>query len=304
MPCASVVALTRLAIEPGSSPYTYDSSSEIYDFNGETLQKHGTIMHAYTIRGTRSEAKERSRQGPYFVQGVISMPVDVAAMDNWLPRILGTNESTDSFALAETLQSFGALMDLGGQTHEFKDCYVGRAVFTGEAYNGNDAPRPLNVELTIMGKSEATATSFPSISLSTASNTAPLMFEDGVITLSGSARDVLKFSLVVDNMLRVRWTNSLTPTCIYPTGRRVSLACITPYTSGETGLYDQSYAGAAASLAFTNGNTSLTFSMPALQIPSRTPVATGRGEVVLQLAGTARKSGSTAELTVTNDSTV
>mgnify|MGYP003344710914 CR=1 FL=1 len=61
MPCASVVALTRLAIEPGSSPYTYDSSSEIYDFNGETLQKHGTIMHAYTIRGTRSEAKERSR---------------------------------------------------------------------------------------------------------------------------------------------------------------------------------------------------------------------------------------------------
>lgn len=304
MPCASVVALTRLAIEPGASPHTFDASSETYDFNGETLQKRGSILHAYTIRGTRSQAKERSRQGPYYVAGVISLPVDVAAMDNWLPRILGANESTDSFALAETLQTFGALMDLGATTHQFKDCYVGRAVFTGEAYNGNDAPRPLSVELTIMGKSEATGTTFPSVSLSTAANTAPLMFEDGVITLGGSARDVMKFSLVIDNMLRVRWTNSLTPTCIYPAGRQVSLSVITPYTSTEADLYDQSYAGAAATLAFTNGNTSLTFSMPALQVPSITPVATGRGEVVLQMSGVARKSGSTAELTVTNDSTV
>lgn len=304
MPCASVVALTRLAIEPGASPHTFDASSETYDFNGETLQKRGSILHAYTIRGTRSQAKERSRQGPYYVAGVISLPVDVAAMDNWLPRILGANESTDSFALAETLQTFGALMDLGATTHQFKDCYVGRAVFTGEAYNGNDAPRPLSVELTIMGKSEATGTTFPAVSLSTAANTAPLMFEDGVITLGGSARDVMKFSLVIDNMLRVRWTNSLTPTCIYPAGRQVSLSVITPYTSTESDLYDQSYAGAAATLAFTNGNTSLTFSMPALQVPSITPVATGRGEVVLQMSGVARKSGSTAELTVTNDSTV
>jgi hypothetical protein len=305
MPCASVVALTRLAVEPGDSPHTFDASSEIYDFNGETLQKRGTIMHVDTIRGTRSASKERSRPGPYFIAGALSMPVDVAAMDAWLPRILGATESTDSFALAETLPAFGMLADLIGNTHEFKDCVVARAVFTGEAFNGNSAPKPLNLELSIMGKSEAVGTSFPAVTLSTAANTAPLMFEDGVISMQSGNRDVMKFSLVIDNMLQVRWTNSLAPTCIYPAGRRVTFSCITPYTSSESSaLYNQSSAGAAATLTFTNGNTSLAFSMPALQVPSQTPVAVGRGEVVLQLEGVARKSGSTAELTVTNDSTV
>ena len=77
----------------------------------------------------------------------------------------------------------------------------------------------------------------------------------------------------------------------------------TPYTSSESAtLYGQNYAGAAATLTFTNGNTSLSFSMPALQTPDITPVAVGRGEVVLRMTSVARKSGSTAELTVTNDS--
>lgn len=302
--CASPVALTKVVVEPGNSPYTFDTNSERYDYEGETLSNNASILHAQTIRGTRSEAKERTREGPSFVSGVLAIPVDVAALDLWLPRILGANASGTTFALAETLPYFGVLADLGGNTHEFKNCLVQRAIFRGEAYNGDGIPRPLTLELHIIGSEEATATTFPNVSLSTAANTSPLMLEDGVVTLLSTARSVMKFAITVDNMIIPRWsTGSLFPTCFIPGGRRVNVQMITPYSSNETDLYGQTPSGSAATMAFTNGNTSVTFSMPALSFPRRTPHAVGRGEVVLHLNGTARKSGSTAELTVVNDST-
>lgn len=305
MTCASPVVLTRLAIEPGASPHTFDTSSERYDFYVHTVQNINSIVHASTIRGTRSEAAERSRQGPSFIAGTLSIPVDGEAMVNWLPRILGANASGTTFALAETLQSFGGLIDLGGNTHQLKDLQIARATFSGEAFNGGETPQPLRLDLSIQGIAEATGTSFPAISLSTSANTAPYIFEDGSWTIESSTRNVMKFRLTIDNFLRARWSmGSLVPTCLYPAGRRVTAQAIVPYTSTDaSGLYGASYSGAASTLTFTNGGLSLAFSMPALQNVTNTPVASGRGEVVLALQGIARKSGSTAELTVTNDST-
>lgn len=43
--------------------------------------------------------------------------------------------------------------------------------------------------------------------------------------------------------------------------------------------------------------------MPKLQFSDESPSVAGKREITLQLRGTARKSGSTAELTVTHDST-
>ena len=79
--------------------------------------------------------------------------------------------------------------------------------------------------------------------------------------------------------------------------------CTTPFTSDEVDLYNQALAGAAASLVFTNGGYSTTFSFAALQFPDRSPVVPGKTEIPLELHGTARKSGSTSELVVTHDST-
>lgn len=308
MPCASVVALSRVCVEPGSSPYTFDANSEPYDFNGSTMQVEDSILFSNTIRGTRSQAVEQTRQGPSFVRGTISFPVDVAAMDLWLPRILGAAESADSFTLAETIPSFGLLADLVGNTHEFKDCYINEATFSGRAWSGQGTPQPLQLTLGIIGTSEAVGTTFPAVSLSTAANKAVLMFEEGVFTIAGNANVVLQFQLKIMNHLRVRFSNSLTPTCIYPAGRTVQLLAVTPYTAteavGAAKLYGNTYTGSAATLAFTNGNTSLSFALGRFQYPRITPHAVGRGEIVHICSGVARSVTTTKELVATNDSTV
>lgn len=309
MPCASVVALSRVAVEPGSSPYTFDTNSEIYDFNGSTMSIEDSIMFSNTIRGTRSQAVEQSRQGPSWIRGTISFPVDVAAMDLWLPRILGAAESSDTFALAETLPSFGILADLVGNTHEFKDCYIHQADFVGKAWSGQGIPQPLECRMTIYGKSEAAGTTFPALTLSTDANRTPLMFEEGVFNIAGANRDILQFRLTITNHLRVRFTNSLTPTCIFPAGRTVGLMAVTPYTAGAeatgaTKIYGNSYGGSSATITFTNGNTSLGFTLGRFQYPKITPKAVGRGEILHICSGNARSVTTTKELVATNDSTV
>jgi len=261
MGSASPVVQTRYWVEPGASPHTFDSSSERIDPYAWSVGKHGTILFADTIRGTRDQPSERTRSGPYMIRGRITLPVDVALMDLWLPRILGGNESADVFPVAETLPAFGLLADLGGNT--------------------------------------------PSVSLSTAANTAPLMFEDGVFTMQSGARDIQAFNIGIYNMLRPRWANSLKPTVIYPSGRLIQVNTICAYTSSEaSALYGQSYAGASATFTFTNGNTSFGFTFGRLQVPPETPEVQGRGEVLLKLNGVGRAVTTTKSIVGANDSTV
>lgn len=305
MGSASPVVQTRYWVEPGASPHTFDSSSERIDPYAWSVGKKGTILFADTIRGTRDQPSERTRSGPYMIRGRITLPVDVALMDLWLPRILGGNESADVFPVAETLPAFGLLADLGGNTHEFKDCYVNAAVISGRQYNGQGAPEPLTLMLDIIGTDEAVGTSAPSVSLSTAANTAPLMFEDGVFTMQSGARDIQAFNIGIYNMLRPRWANSLKPTVIYPSGRLIQVNTICAYTSSEaSALYGQGYAGASATFTFTNGNTSFGFTFGRLQVPPETPEVQGRGEVLLKLNGVGRAVTTTKSIVGANDSTV
>src|SRR5690242_859936 len=90
---------SRLCFEPGSSPHTFDSSSEPYDPLYETLRKRGRIVGGNTIRGTRSQSYERTRYGAYPVGGRVAFNISPHDLDNWLPRMLGANESSDTFAL-------------------------------------------------------------------------------------------------------------------------------------------------------------------------------------------------------------
>lgn len=304
MACAQG-ALSRLYVEPGSSPYTFDTNSETYEFLSEDLRKKGTVINTNGIRGTRSQHGSRSRLGPYTIDGSILFNPDPAMLDNWLPRILGANEATDVFAVAEGLQSFAVLMDRVTQTFEYKDCYVNRAVFQGRSNQFGGEPSPLVMNLDIVGKSRVTGTSAPNVSISTASNTAPYIFEDGVLSMQSANRQIIDFALVIDNNLLVRFTNSLTATTICPQSRTVAFRCTVPYTSDTpvTSLLDQS-SFAAATLTFTNGTVSTAFALAQLEVESVDPVVRGKQEIVLELTGTARMTGATREIIVTNDSVV
>jgi hypothetical protein len=122
-----------------------------------------------------------------------------------------------------------------------------------------------------------------------------------VVTLAAVSRVVTEFELEIDNHLRARFSNSQTATDVYPTDRTISLRCTVPFTSDDTDLYGPNTAGAAAgSLVFTNGAHSVSFALAQVQFADHSPAVAGKGEIFLQLAGTAKRLGGTSELVVTN----
>jgi hypothetical protein len=271
------------------------SFTEPYEVVRESLRKSGRILDTAGIRGTRSHTSERTRAGTYDVGGSLVMHATPAMLDKWLPRILGAAESADTFALAETLPEFAVLIDRVARRFVYDGCKVNRATFRAAA------GQLVTLELDILGKSEAvSATAFPSLTMPT---DAPYVMQDGVLTLQSAARKFTEFEVIVDNVLARRFSNSQTATDISPGDRIVTFRCQTPFTSDEVDLYNQALAGAAATLVFTNGGYSTTFSFATLQFADLSPTVAGKSEIFLELTGIARKSGSTSELVVTHDST-
>lgn len=297
---ASQGAQAKLCMEPGASPHTFDTSSEPYEFVSESLKATKSIIDTNGIRGTRSHHGSRTREDVYTVAGDIVLHPSPADLDLLLPRILGASESSDTFALAETLPVFGVQIDRVAKVFSYADCVVGKATFRGKAGPGSF----VELVLSIVGKSRSigAAGSFPELTLGVAANNAPYVFSDGVLTLLSSARKMMDFELVIDNLPDVRFSNSLTATSITPKDRIITLATTNPFTSDETDLLDQAVAGAAGSLVFTNGNMSTTFTFGLLQVPSDDPTIPGKSEITQKLTMTARMTSTTRELVVTHDS--
>lgn len=294
MPDASMGFQARLSLAAAGT--AIGSYTEAYEFVAESLQKRATILETAGLRGTRSHPAERTRDGTSAVAGSLRFHATPAMLDLLLPRILGAAESSDLFALAETLPEFDVLLDRVAKRFVYGGCKVSRAIFRGRAGG------LLELQLDLVGKTETvSATAFPAIAAPT---DPPYVFQDGTLTLLGTSRKMIDFTLAVDNSVAGRFTNSTAATDVSPSDRVVTLECKTPFTSDETDLYGQNVAGAAAAtLAFVNGGYSTTFSLAKLQVPDASPTVGGRGEIVLALRGTARKSGSTAELAVTHDNT-
>jgi hypothetical protein len=83
----------------------------------------------------------------------------------------------------------------------------------------------------------------------------------------------------------------------------VILRTTNPFTATEfSGLYNNAdaKAGVAATLVFTNGDYSTTFTMAGLQWADTTPVVKGKQEIPLFLDFQARMKGTDREIVVTN----
>lgn len=289
-------ALSLFCTEPGASPHTFDGSSEPFEFLSFGLKETKEHIDSNGIRGTRSHASERVREGLRRFQGPIRMAPSPLDLDTWLPRILGALESTDTFALAETLQVFGVLEDQNTQQFEYQDCQVNRATFRSQAGG------MFEMELDVIGRGRATGTSFPALTLGVTAADAPYMHHDAVVTLVGSARDTSSIEIVIDNALQVEFNNSQTATSLVPADRIITVRTTHPWSTDNTDLIDQAVAGTTGSIVYTNGGLSTTFTFGKLQVPNDDPVVQGKTNVPLTLNMTARKDGATDELVVTNDS--
>lgn len=291
-------AQSKLFIEPGAAAHTFDTSSERYEFKSESLRKKKVILESDGTRGTRSHAKEATAEGPYEVAGTILFTnVSPFMLDKWLPRILGANESTDSFALAETLQAFGVLIDRVAQEFEYTDCYVNKATIRGRE------GQLIEMELEIWGATEETGTAAPAVEIDVSAASAPYSFCQGTLTIDSTEYTMIDFEIVIDNMLARRFGNSCTATSITPQDREVLVTVTVPLTSvEEAALYDFAHAGLAGSIALTGTNISTTFSFANLKVMTESPVVSGKTEITMKLPMKAYKSSTTNELVVTNDS--
>lgn len=291
---ASIGHQTR--ISAATTGTTIASYSEAVEIVSESLRKDLTILDTAGIRGTRSHPKERTRDGTYTVAGTITCHATPTMLDNWLPRILGAAESSDTFALAETLTEFDILIDRVAKRFQYVFCKVSRATFRSTAGG------LLELSMDIVAKTETvSATTFPTI---TAPTDPPYVHQDCVLTTQAAGHIITEVEIVIDNMIQPRFSNSQTATDLSPRDRIVTVNFTTPYTSTEIGLYGiNTGSAAAATVVYTNGGYVTTFSIANLQVPDQSPVIESRdGEIFLRHRGVAKKSSTTNELIVTHDS--
>src|SRR5262245_36756514 len=128
MPDASMGHQSRLSLAVAGT--AIGSYTESIEFVGESLQKRFTILETAGLRGTRSRPVERTRDGTYAVGGSIRFHVTPALLDLLLPRILGAPESSDLFALTESLPEFDVLVDRVARRFVYGGCKVARAIFS------------------------------------------------------------------------------------------------------------------------------------------------------------------------------
>lgn len=287
----------KLALDPTT---TFDTSSEPFVFLSEDLRQVLGRIESPGIRGTRSERAERVSRGLKQVGGSITLHPSPTELDLLLPRILGAVESTDSFALADTLPDFSVLIDRIAKVFQYDGCKIASAVFSGRT------GEKLQLVLNILGESEtvANAGTFPALTTDTDE---AYVFHQMTLSLGGTPYSCRAFQLTIDNMITPEFNNSQTATDLTPRGRMVTLDVSTPFTSTEVGIYTTSIAastGIAGILTFTSGNKSLVATLNSLIAEDRTPVVSGKDQqLTLERSYRAYQSGSTKEVVFTNDPT-
>jgi hypothetical protein len=312
MPCAQG-ALGRLAMKEGSGAIDFSTGASFFPFYRESIKKVGKIVHPDVIIGSREEVSERARKAPYFYGGwvVINLtPGDAATVFPW---ILGADASGTTFALAETLQSMGVLIDKVTGVHEFYNGVINRAIISGRQNGPGGRPNWVTVAMQMYFRSylaPGASESFPSPTFAVTGEYAPMIFEDADnggtsrLVINGTAREVKEFTLDINNYVSPRWVNALEPTALCPGRRTINLRTIHPYDSGTSNLYDPGVTlSGTNTLTFVNGATSVLFTFAGLNVDVETPEIRGKQEIDLVLNSAVRKVSSTSSLVCTIDST-
>jgi len=279
----------RMISKTGTPPYTWGSADYITEFVSETLQKKGSVIHGQGLTGSLDRLIGRARLAQYICAGQVVTELTHDEAIHWIARALGEADGSVAIEPQLTLTDFGVLIDRVANVFEYQTCNVARLGLQGRATAGS-GPQPIIMSTDILAVDESISASWP-VTPPTLSATdlkrRPLVFSDGTLKVGGTAYGFMGFSLLIDNMLQPRWTNSLTATSFCPAGRRVILRTTTPYTSTE---HTPFYANAenldpatpiTGELKFTDGRTTITISFNALQWAQVSPTVKGNQEIPL-----------------------
>lgn len=281
-----------------ASPATFDSSSQRFEVVSSTIKKQGEMLDGMGLLGTRTRREDRTRAGLVRVGGQLALDISPRMLDFFLPYILGTAESTDTFAVADSLPGFDMLHDMygsGTSAMKYGELYVDR-------FSMRFAPGILRVTLDCVGKTVTTGQTYTSAALgSTAAADGPYVFHDSAFTIRAGSGTVPieEGELIVENMLDVKFRNSQTATSIRATDRVVSLVVNLENTTSNLSTYFGDKTAADATVAITNGTVATTFTLYNLKNPDEGPEVGGKGEVPLILRSAARGDASDPDIVCT-----
>lgn len=284
---------TRVALDADS---TFDASSTQLVFISENVIMTPTYSDTEGMRNTTQRNVNESRVTRKDVAGSIVLQVDPVMLDVVLPYILGAAESSDTFALAETLPDFSVLVDRAETIFQYDGCKVGSAVFAGTS--GGFVTLTLN----LIGKTESDSATWPGTIPANVFN-APYQFDESTLTINSVVKDPEQWTLTINNNLDVKFRNSVTASHITKTDLEVTLTVTTPYDATNKALRTLSEGGVSGSLALAQTGLSTTFTFGAVQSNTPSPVIPGRSEIQQAVSLLCKESTSgTDAISVSNDS--
>jgi hypothetical protein len=273
-------------------------STKQFEFESCGVGRQGTHVQSPGIRDGRSYHSESVVEGPYTVGGPIVLAPRPDELDFLLPQLLGTPESTNVFALAETLPD--TIVDIEKVADSATTAYRTTGKFNTGTFR-SAAGGLLMLELDFQGLDEAEI-DFPSIS-ATLTALQPYIHHQLVLTIGGVAYKPASIDITINNALILdRFLNSQTRTELPESDRVITCNFTVPYDANcRNNLYGATVGGLAATAVWTNGSRSLTFTFGVLQFPKPPIVIPGRnGELMASFAAQARMLSTTKELVVTN----
>lgn len=287
----SIGTFDRVWISTDDATY---SALEVLEGSSIGVQEQFTDTNG--IRGTRQHSADRVRRTQRMTQGRFQLAPSANELDLVLPWILGANESTDVFALAETVPAryLKVLRD------------ADKKLYDGVKVNGAEFAcaenQPLTLSLDLMGVDEATdgdATETAAF----ADGSGPYVMSDCVVSVGGTQYQFRQLSIQVQNALEVKYNNSITPTAIHATDLIVNVQLGLPFGDASA-LYGSSVGGVTVVATFTNGSKSLAITCAGVAAP-KTPLPFAmRRARDLSWGGVARRtSAPLPPISVTNDPT-
>lgn len=282
----------------GLGPQSGGVATREFFVNSNGIVNTRTQIQNQGTYGSRDFRAEPTVEGPYTVGGVVELNPRPDDLTFLMEYILGGAASGNNFAVAETLPEMTVEMYRTIETVKVDKAKINSATFSSRM------GQELSLSMDIQGSQWATGITFANIA-STLSTQAPFVHHQAVLTIDGTAYPVDDINLVIgNNLILDRFYNSQYRQDLPEGSRTVELSCTFPWTSNESAIYTLATAGAAATLVYTSGGTSLTFTFGKLQTAVNAPPMGARGsEVKMPVSFVSRRTGSTPSIAATVDST-
>jgi len=267
---------------------TADPVTQRLNYESEDFTRKDEVIDGNGIRGTRSSDIELQRDSLQRIDGPVSLIPTALEFTYLLDWILGGTGAAGVYPLGDVLSTRYVTIDRKTKVYTYTGVGVNKATF--KASRGT----ALKVDLDLVGQTSAVANSgtFPAIDLDI--TTKPFIFSDLTITVNGTTVSTNEFEVTVDNKIdKDRYFNSLNLTAINALDREVMFKSSLPYGDHEAirAAMNAGSNGLAVVATFTNGNTSIVFTLPAVAVPMHEPGTPGRVEIMLPVEGRAFRKG-------------